>query len=179
VKDPRLVSRREIYEGRVFGVTVDRFADDERGVEFDIEIVHHNGGAGTLAVTDEGTIVLIRQWRYPLGRFSLEIPAGRIEPGDVPEATARRELEEETGLRATRVEPLAEINSGPGFTTERLYLYLATGLTASSQRLDEDERIEIVHLSMDEALAAVDDGRIDDAKTVVAILRGREKLKKG
>jgi len=177
MKEPRLVSRREIYQGRVFGVTVDRFADDERGVEFDIEIVLHNGGAGVLPVTDDGTIVLIRQWRYPLGRYSLEIPAGRIEQGDDPETTARRELEEETGLRANRVEPLAEINSGPGFTTERLYLYLATGLTSSSQNLDEDERVEVVHLSIDEALAAVDDGRIDDAKTVVAILRGREKLK--
>jgi ADP-ribose pyrophosphatase len=174
---PRRVARREIYSGRVFDVTVDRFADEERDCEFDIEIVHHNGGAGALAVDDDGSVVLIKQWRYPLGRYSLEIPAGRIEPGDAPEATARRELEEETGLRAARVEPLAEVQSGPGFTTERLYLYLATGLAPVPQNLDEDERVEVVRMTIAEAAAAVDDGRIDDAKTVTAILRGREKFK--
>jgi ADP-ribose pyrophosphatase len=177
VSEPRIIRRREIYEGRVFGVTVDRYADDGTGREFDIEIVHHNGGAGALAVDDDGSLILIRQWRYPLDRHSIEIPAGRIEPGHDPEATARRELEEETGLRASRVEPLAEVNSGPGFTTERLYIYLATGLVPTSQSLDEDERVEIIRMTMDEALAAVDDGRIDDAKTVIAILRGRDKLK--
>jgi ADP-ribose pyrophosphatase len=177
VKPPNLLSRREIYTGRIFDVTVDRFADEAGTSEFDIEIVHHNGGAGALAVDEDGAFILIRQWRYPLGRHSIEIPAGRIEPGDDPELTARRELEEEAGVRATSVEPLAEVQSGPGFTTERLYLYLATGLVPTSQRLDEDERVEVVRMTPDEALAAVDDGRIDDAKTVIAILRGREKLK--
>jgi ADP-ribose pyrophosphatase len=176
VSEPRIIRRREIYSGRVFDVTVDRYADEETGREFDIEIVQHNGGAGALAVDDDGSLILIRQWRYPLDRYSIEIPAGRIEPGDDPEVTARRELEEETGLRASRVEPLAEVNSGPGFTTERLYIYLATGLAPTSQSLDEDERVEIIRMSMDEALAAVDDGRIDDAKTVIAILRGRDRL---
>ena len=173
----RRVARRDVYSGRVFDVSVDRFRDEGRGGrEFDIEIVHHNGGAAALPVDADGAVVLVRQWRYPLGRASLEIPAGRIEPGDDPEAAARRELEEEAGLRAGRVEPLAELFVAPGYSTERIYVYLARELAPVPQRLDEDEVVELVRMSLDEALSAVDSGEIDDAKTVVALVRARRAL---
>jgi ADP-ribose pyrophosphatase len=175
VSDIRRAGRRDIYKGRVFDVTVDRFADDaEGGREFDIEIVHHNGGAGILPVDDDGQVVLIRQWRYPLGRASIEVPAGRIEEGDDPEATARRELEEEAGLRASHVELLAAVYPAPGYTTEKVWIYLATGLEEVGQNLEEDERVEVLRMPLEEALAAVASGEIDDAKTIIALLRARD-----
>jgi ADP-ribose pyrophosphatase len=168
----RRTGRDEIYRGRVFDVTVDTFADDDTdGGPIRIEVVRHNGGACVLPFDADGSVVLVRQWRYPLDRTSLEIPAGRIEPGDDPEATARRELEEEAGLSAGTVESLGSILPGPGYTTERVHIYLARDLTPVPQRLDEDERVEVVRMKLDDALAAVESGEIDDAKTVVALLR--------
>jgi ADP-ribose pyrophosphatase len=167
----RRVSRREIYSGRVFDLAVDRFREDGGDGEFDIEIVIHNGGAAILPVDADGSLVLVRQWRYVLGRESLEIPAGRVEAGDDPEATARRELEEEAGLSAATVESIGSMLPAPGYPTERIHLYVARDLTRVPPRPDEDERIEPVRVTLEEALAAVDDGTIDDAKTVIALLR--------
>ena len=173
----RRVSRRDVYAGRVFDVSVDRFRDDAReGREFDIEIVHHNGGAAALPVDADGSVVLVRQWRYPLGRELLEIPAGRIEPGDDPRTSALRELEEEAGLTAGRVDPRAEILVAPGYSTERIYIYLARDLAPVPQRLDEDEVVEVVRMPLAEALAAADAGEIDDSKTIVALLRASRLL---
>ncbi len=168
---PTRVGRRDIYRGRVFDVDVERFRDEDEGREFDIEVISHNGGAGVLPITSDGRVVLIRQWRYPLDRLCLEIPAGRIEPGDDPESTARRELEEEAGLVADRLESLGSLLPAPGYLTERVWVFLASGLSNVPQRLEEDERVEIVEMSLDDALALVDTGEIDDAKTVVALLK--------
>ena len=167
----RRTGRREIYSGHVFDLTVDRFRDEDENREFDIEIVHHNGGAAVLPVEEDGTLVLIRQWRYPLGHELIEIPAGRIDEGDDPKSAAARELEEEAGLRAGRIESLGSMLPAPGYTTERIHLFLARDLTSVPQRLEEDERVEIVRMTLAEALAAVDSGEIDDGKTVVALLR--------
>jgi len=165
------VGRREIFSGRVFDLSVDRFRDEDRdGREFDIEIVHHSGGSAILPVDENGNVLLIRQWRYALDRDCLEIPAGRIEPGDDPLKTAHKELEEEAGLLASRMDLLAEIQVAPGYTTERIYVYEATGLTSVPQRLEEDERVEVIPMTFDEALAKVDSLEIDDAKTIVALL---------
>lgn len=168
--DVRRTDRREIYRGRVFDVAVERFRDEAEQREFDIEVVEHNGGAAMPPVEADGTVVLIRQWRFPLDRFCIEIPAGRIEPGDDPEATARRELEEEAGLVAGRVEPLGSILPAPGYCTERVWIYLGRDLTHVPQRLEEDEKVEVIRMSLDSALALVASGEIDDAKTVVALL---------
>jgi ADP-ribose pyrophosphatase len=164
-----LVGRDDIYRGRVFGVSVSRFQSETKG-EVSIEIVHHNGGAGALPVFDDGTIALVRQWRYPLGRYSLEIPAGRIENGRSPEETGLRELEEEMGLRARQMRKLGEFYVAPGWCEEKIHVYLARGLEASSQNLDDDEEIEVVRLSLDEALACVRSGEIDDAKSIITLL---------
>ena len=138
--------------------------------EVEIEIVHHNGGAGTLPLFEDGTVALVRQWRYPLGRYSLEIAAGRIEPGHSPEETAARELEEELGYRASELRKLGEFFVAPGYCEERLFVYLATGLEASRQDLDDDEEIEVVRMPFGEALARVHSGEIDDAKSIITIL---------
>src|ERR1044072_4120010 len=94
-----LIKRNYLYHGRVFDLSISRFHSAEKG-EVDIEIVHHNGGAGALPLFEDGTVALVRQWRYPLNRYSLEIAAGRIEQGHTPEQTVARELEEELGYRA-------------------------------------------------------------------------------
>ncbi len=168
----RQTGRRVVHRGRVFDLTVDRFVDDDGDDrEFEIDIVHHSGGAAVLPIDANGDVVLIRQWRYALGRELLEAPAGRIEPGDDPAATAARELEEEAGFSAGSIEPLGSMLVAPGYTTERIYLFRATGLSPVPPRPDEDERIEVVRVTFDDALAMVDSGEIEDSKTIVALLR--------
>ena len=119
---------------------------------------------------NDGTIALVRQWRYPLGRYSLEIAAGRIEPGQTPEETAARELEEELGYCAREFRKLCEFQVAPGYCEERLYVYLASGLTESAQNLDDDEEVEVVHMAFGDALALVHSGEIDDAKSIITLL---------
>lgn len=164
-----LIKRDYIHKGRVLSLSISRYQSANSG-EVDIEVVHHNGGAGALPLFEDGTVALVRQWRYPLNRYSLEIAAGRIESGHTPEETAARELEEELGYRAREFHKLSEFHVAPGYCEERLFLYLATGLEASAQNLDDDEEIEIVHMPFDEALALVHSGEIDDGKSIVALL---------
>src|SRR5215470_973371 len=102
-----LIERKYQYRGRVLDLSLSRFNSLARG-EVTLEVVHHNGGAAAIPWFEDGTIALVRQWRYPMGRYSLEIAAGRIEPGDSPEQTAARELEEELGLRASNLRKLVE-----------------------------------------------------------------------
>lgn len=167
-----LVKREYIHRGKILDLSVSRFISDAKG-EVDIEIVHHNGGAGALPVFEDGTVALVRQWRYPLAKYSLEIAAGRIEPGHTPEETAARELEEEMGLRARELERIGEFNVAPGYCEERIFVYLAKGLEPCEQNLDDDEEIEVVRVPFDEALAMVHNGEIDDAKSIITLLLAR------
>ncbi|HXG92851.1 MAG TPA: NUDIX hydrolase [Blastocatellia bacterium] len=164
-----LIKRDYIYRGKILDLSLSRFQSAERG-EVEIEIVHHNGGAGALPVFEDGTVALVRQWRYPLGRYSLEIAAGRIERGHTPEETARRELQEELGLRARELRRLGEFYVAPGYCEERLFVYLATDLEPCAQSFDEDEEIEVARMSFNDALARVQSGEIDDAKSIITIL---------
>ena len=164
-----LIKRDYIYRGKVLDLSLNGFMSRDKG-EVQIEIVHHNGGAGALPLFEDGSVGLVRQWRYPLGRYSLEICAGRIERGHTPEETALRELEEEMGYRARELRRICEFNVAPGYCEERLFLYLATGLEPCEQNLDEDEEIEVVRCSFEEALGRVQSGEIDDAKSIIALL---------
>jgi ADP-ribose pyrophosphatase len=164
-----LVKRDYKYKGRILDLSVSRFVSAHSG-EVDIEVIHHNGGAGALAMFDDGTVALVRQWRYPLNRYSLEISAGRIEPGHSPIETAERELEEEMGLRAREFIKLSEFQVAPGYCEERIWVYLARGLEPCAQRLDEDEEIDVVRMPLADALAKIHSGEIDDAKTIITLL---------
>src|SRR5262249_55300196 len=130
----------------------------------------HNGGAGTLPMFEDGSVALVRQWRYVLGRYTLEICAGRIEKGHSAQDTAERELEEEMGLRAREFRELSQFQVAPGYSEERIWVYLATGLEPCAQNLDDDEEIEVVRMPFAEALAKVRSGEIDDAKTIITLL---------
>src|ERR1041384_8018804 len=107
-----LIKREYIHRGKILDLSISRYLSARSGA-VDIEVIHHNGGAGALPLFDDGTVALVRQWRYPLGRYWLEIAAGRIEPGDTPEVTAARELEEELGFRAKEFRKISEFYVAP------------------------------------------------------------------
>ncbi len=165
-----------IYSGRVVTLTLETVRLPN-GETVDLEIVHHPGAAAIVPMKDERTVLLIRQYRHAAGGYILEIPAGTLRPGEEPGACAARELEEEIGYRATRLEHLASFLTTPGFSDEVLHAYRATGLTAGRQHLDRDEVLEIVEMPLEEALRRIADGTIRDGKSIVGLqavaLRGR------
>nr|MBA2734463.1 NUDIX hydrolase [Acidobacteriota bacterium] len=139
-------------------------------------VVHHPGGAGVVAVFDDGTIPLVRQYRHPTMRYVLELPAGRLDPPERPEECAARELEEEIGVRAGCLEKLAEFFSTPGFCEEKLWVYLATDLTETTQNLEADEMLEIVRVPFSRAFEMIADGEIEDAKTIIGLMMAAPRL---
>ncbi len=165
----QLLESQTVFRGAVFDVERDRLRE-ETGQEIVREVVRSPGGAGGLPLLADGRVALVRQYRHPAGRELLEIPAGMIEPGELPQVCAAREIEQEIGFRAGRLEKLAEFFPTPGFCAERLYVYLATELTPMAQQLDHDEFVEIVYLPLSEAVAMAQQGAIEDAKTVIALL---------
>ena len=165
---PKILDSRKIFDGRVFKVTVDTVREGE--VTYQREVVHHHGSAVILPVHDDGTVVLVRQYRHPAVRYLLEVPAGTLNDGERPEMGAARELEEELGLIAGRMEKLSEFFVSPGFLEEKMWVYLATELTEGEQRLDEDELLDIVRLPIADALEMISSGEIQDAKTIISLI---------
>jgi ADP-ribose pyrophosphatase len=135
------------------------------------QVIRHPGGAGVLPVHDDGRVSLIRQFRPAIGRYLIEIPAGRLAPGEEPLLCAERELLEETGLRAAEFIPLGHIYSSPGVFDEVVHLYAARDLIEGAPQPEEDEEMELFRVDFREAHAMVADGRISDAKTMAAITR--------
>lgn len=165
----QLLESEKIFKGAVFDVERDSLRE-ENGMEIIREVVRHPGGAGALPLFDDGRVALVKQYRHPARRELLEIPAGKIEDGETPETCAAREVEQEIGFRAGRIEKLAEFYSTPGFCEEKLHVYLATHLTPSSQALDHDEWVEVVYLPFAEAAQMAERGGIEDSKTIIALL---------
>ncbi|MEO8308631.1 MAG: NUDIX hydrolase [Pseudomonadota bacterium] len=160
-----------MYSGRVIEVNVER-VKLPNGTTADLEIIHHPGGAAIMAVDDHENVCLLRQFRHAAGGWIWELPAGRLEPGEPPLETARRELIEEAGRTAQHWQQLGLILSSPGVFTERIYLYLARGLAHCPQALEKHEVIEVHWIPLTEAVAMAHDGRINDAKSVIGLLRG-------
>ena len=129
-----------------------------------------------VAVFDDSTIALVKQYRHPTVRYLLEIPAGRLAPPERPEECAARELEEEIGVRAGRMERLAEFFTTPGFCEEKLWVYLATNLIETQQALEGDEQLEIVRVTFERAFEMIADGEIEDAKTIIGIMMAASSL---
>lgn len=163
-----------IFSGRIFSVSLERHAlPDGRTAVF--ELVRHPGGAAVLPVTDDGRVVLLRQFRPAAGGVIWEIPAGRLEPGEDPAACVARELREEAGYCAGRLEPLGEMLPAVGFCTERIHLFLARELTPVPQSLEPDEYLDVVPLPAAEALALIERGELPDTKTQLALLLARSR----
>ncbi len=168
MKVPELLSSEGIYKGRIFEVTVDTVREGER--VHAREVVRHPGSAAIVALFDDETVALVRQYRHPAVKFLLEIPAGSRDGNETPEACAARELEEELGYVAERMEKLAEFFVSPGFCTEKMWVYLATNLRETKPRPEDDEEFEIVRVPLRCALDMISAGEIEDAKTIVGLL---------
>ena len=175
MSEPRLLDRRTAYSGRVLEVGIDRVRLPG-GSTTEFEIIRHQGASVVAPITDDGQVLLVRQFRYAIGDWLLEAPAGKLAPDEPPEDCARRELEEETGWKAGELVSLGAIWSSPGFTDELLHLFLARDLEPGTQALEEGELLTVVKTPLDEAIAMASDGRIDDAKTVCAVLRAAAAL---
>ena len=169
-----LISTDRIYTGRVLNLDNDRveFPDGSRG---QLEMIRHPGASAVLPFLDDPydqdpRVVLIRQFRHAADGFIYEIPAGRLDSGETPEACAGRELLEETGFAAARLDRLTTIYTTPGFTDERIHLFLASGLTAGAHRREADEFLELHELRWRRVLEMVLQGEIMDGKTLAALL---------
>ncbi|HEV2132452.1 MAG TPA: NUDIX hydrolase [Longimicrobiaceae bacterium] len=172
---PGRIASRQIYDGRIVNLNVDtvRFPDGSTG---ELEMIRHSGAAAVLplfAASDgeDPQVVLVKQYRYATNGYIYEVPAGRPDaPGEDWELCARRELEEETGLRAGKLQRLTTIYTTPGFTDERIHLFLATELTEGAHARDQDEFMEVVRMPLSDALALIRDGEIVDAKSICTLL---------
>lgn len=172
--DAARIASRRVYEGRVLNLDIDqvRFPD---GSEGELEVIRHPGASAVVPLLDDPRaadprIVLLRQYRYAAGGFVYEIPAGRLEQGESPVDCARRELEEETGYRAATIEPLVSILTTPGFTDERIHLFVAWDLKLGPQRHEPDEFLTSATLPRTQVMQLLERGEIPDAKTAVALL---------
>lgn len=158
------------FKGRHVQVRLDRIVDSEGNITT-LEIVEHPGAVCVVPLLENGDVVLVRQYRHATGRRLLEICAGGLNPGEDPLDAARRELEEETGYLAGKLVERARFWTTPGFTTEFMYLYEATDLVKTQTNPDEDEIIDVEIATQHEALRMIDDGRIQDAKSILGLLR--------
>jgi ADP-ribose pyrophosphatase len=166
------------FTGRVIRVTTDEVVlpNGHRSL---LEVVHHPGGAATVALDGEQRICLLRQYRYVAGGWLWELPAGKLEPDEPPLATAQRELAEEAGVRAQHWRSLGTLLSSPGVFTERLHLFLATALTPAPSGHEAAEVIEIHWIALAQACTWALDGTLTDAKTALGVLRAREAARQG
>ena len=172
-------ARRVVGEHRVSGFRVQVARETvtlPNGRRVELDIVHHPGAAAVVPFVGDDELLLIRQYRHAAGGHILEVPAGKLDPGDTPEACAHRELEEEAGMRAGRLVPLGSILTTPGFTDERIHLYAAFELVDVGTRHEDDEVIELLRVSLDEALEWVWRGELDDAKSAMALLQAAHHL---
>ena len=167
-----MVSSQTIFEGKIIKVTLDQ-ARLPDGTLASREVVYHPGGVAVLALDEDNTVYLVKQYRYPIQQLLLELPAGKLDHGAEENVLlgAQRELSEETGLEAAEWTYLGYTLASPGFCDEALHMYLARGLTRKRQHLDEDEFLDVVTMPFGQLVEQVMDGTITDAKTVSATLK--------
>lgn len=161
-------ARRVIYRGLKIDLALQPILLAD-GTRADREVVVHRGAVALVPMVDEQHVCLVENYRYSVGKTLLEVPAGTIDEGESPEQTAARELQEETGYQAAAIRRLRDWYVSPGVMTERMYLFLCEGLEPGPPHLELDERLKTVIVPWDEAIAMADDGRIEDAKTMLAL----------
>lgn len=165
----KTLSSKGVYNGKIFDV----FSDNVKLPNGNItqrDYLKHAGAVAILPVGEDGTIYLIDQFRYPAKKSILEIPAGALEKGEDRDSCAARELTEETGFRAKKMERIASFYLAPGYSNEVITLYRATELERAETNLDENEIIELRPVSLDESIEMIEEGRIEDSKTMLALL---------
>lgn len=163
------ISSREIFSGEILKLHLDR-VKLPNGKIATREKVSHPGAVGIIPVNENGSIFVVKQFRYPIKKTLIEIPAGKIDKGETPDECARRELEEETGAVGGKLIHLISFYSSPGFCDEIMHLYVALEFKKRDNNLDEDEFLQIIDLRMEDALSYIKSGKIKDAKSIIGIL---------
>lgn len=168
-----------LYRGKILNVRLDqvRMTDDRKQRVVEREIVEHHGAVAIVAMDEQERVLFVRQFRSAIQREILEIPAGTLEAGEDPDKCAVRELKEETGYLAVKWEPIGQVYPSPGYATEKMWLYFAQDLTASTAALEEDESLQVEIVPFREAIGKIDSGEIVDAKSIAALLLVWKKLK--
>lgn len=174
----KTIKRNTVYEGKIIKVRNDE-AELPNGKPCRREVIEHNGGACIAPITDTNSLIFVRQFRYPYMEELLELPAGKLEPGEDPFEAGKRELEEETGCVADRFFDMGLFYPTPGYCGEVIHLYAATGLCSTEANPDEDEFVQVEKYTLEESIEMVLNGTIKDGKTQALILKVSEQLKRG
>ncbi len=167
------IGSKKLFQGKILGLYLDRVRLPN-GKTAAREKISHPGAVGIIPVTGDKNILLVRQYRYPVGEITIEIPAGKIDKNEAPEKCARREMAEEVGAAGGGLKLLSSFYTTPGFSDEVLHLYLATGFSISDNNLDQDEFLDIINIGLYEACEWIKEGRIKDSKTIIAILMAKD-----
>jgi ADP-ribose pyrophosphatase len=167
---------QQIYKGRIVDLRLEQ-VELPNGLKVELEVVHHPGAAAVVAVDAQGEVTLLRQYRHAVGGFIWEIPAGTLAAGEAPDACARRELREETGLTAAAWTALGSIVTTPGFCDERIHLFLARELSNGHPTLDHDEVLTVTRMPLQRALEMVRTGELEDAKSIAGLHRAAVALR--
>ncbi|MDR0879871.1 MAG: NUDIX hydrolase [Clostridioides sp.] len=176
VLEEKTIKSDKIYTGKILSLRVDTVEIPENGYS-KREIVEHGGAVGIVAITDEDKLVLVKQYRKPIEKAIIELPAGKLEIGENPKECAMRELKEETGYTAENLKLIHKFYSTAGFSNEQIFIYIASGLTPGETKYDRDEFIDVMEVDLAEAYDMVMKNEIEDAKTSIGILMAKNILK--
>lgn len=176
VYEEKTMKSDKLYEGKIINLRIDTVEMPEKRYS-KREIVEHPGGVGIVTITDDNSLILVRQYRKAVNKMLLEIPAGKLEINEEPRETAIRELREETGYTANNYRYLMEFYTSPGYTTEKIYMFMATDLIEGNQELDLGEYCEIEKYSIEDLIKMIDRGEIIDSKTIIGINLAKDYLK--
>jgi ADP-ribose pyrophosphatase len=171
----KINSRLTLHEGRVFQLTRENITL-ENGTTIDLDIIRHPGASAVVPLSKKDTVLMLEQYRHAVGGFIWEIPAGTLSSGETPLDCAKRELIEETGFSARAWEKLGEITPLPGYSDERIHIFLATELTAARQNLDMDEVLRVHEMKLETALDMIHNGAIQDSKTISGLIMASHRL---
>ena len=167
--------KKPIYKGKIIDLSVETVTLPN-GATADLEVITHPGAAAVVPMKDDRTVVMVRQYRHAVRSFIYEIPAGKLHPGEDPGDCAAREVEEETGYKVGRLEPILSFLTTPGFTNEIIHIFAGYDLSPGTQSLGADEVLEIVEMPLAQAMDRIEDGTIQDAKTIIGLQATHLKL---
>lgn len=173
---PKVNGRVTLHHGKVFQLVRENVTLPN-AVTIDLDIIRHPGASATVPVAENSSVVLIKQYRHAIGDFIWEIPAGTLNPRETPLECAKRELTEETGFSADKWQKLGEITPVPGYSDEQIHIFLAFQLSSATQQLDKDEVLNVRERSLEDAIAMIYDGVIQDGKTIAGLLLANHWLK--